>query len=137
MTSRRLTNKNRSQDAVKLSESQLKVMKVLWRHQKLSVAEVHQEMRQQKPVALTTVATLLKRLAEKGVVGFEKQGRQLLYYPQISEKETRRSMLASLLNSLFDGSPSELVHHLVAEDEIEQDDLDRIQQLLNQGKENE
>ncbi|MCW8876009.1 MAG: BlaI/MecI/CopY family transcriptional regulator [Kangiellaceae bacterium] len=118
---------------VKLSDLQLMVMKVLWQQGKLSVADTHQLLNQQKEMALTTVATLLKRMAEKNIVGYEKDGRQLLYYPLISEQETKTSMLSSLLSNLFNDNPSELVHHLVSQDEVNQDDLDKIQQLLQQG----
>ena len=110
------------------------VMKVLWKHGKTSVAEAHHYLNQQKEMALTTVATLLKRMAEKEIVGFEKEGRQLLYFPLISEQETKTSMLSSLLSNLFNDNPTELVHHLVSRDEVNQDDLDKIQALLKQGE---
>ncbi|MBV1911914.1 MAG: BlaI/MecI/CopY family transcriptional regulator [Kangiellaceae bacterium] len=120
--------------SVKLSELQLMVMKVLWRHKKLSVSETHQILNRQKEMAPTTVATLLKRMHEKEILNVEKEGRQFLYSPAISENDVKTSMLSSILDSLFDGSPTELVHHLVAQDEVNQNDLDRIKQLLSEGQ---
>ncbi len=122
---------------VKLSELQLTVMKVLWQHQRLSVSEAQQLLNEQKPMALTTVATLLKRMHEKNIVHAEKQGRQFFYSPAITEAEVKTSMLSNLLNHLFDGNPSELVHHLVAQDEVKQDDIAKIQQLIDQEKSND
>ncbi|MBL4659358.1 MAG: BlaI/MecI/CopY family transcriptional regulator, partial [Alcanivoracaceae bacterium] len=60
---------------IKLSNLQISVMKVLWTHGKMNVSSTHQLLSQAKPLALTTVATLLKRMEEKKIVGFEKQGR--------------------------------------------------------------
>lgn len=120
--------------AIKLSDLQLLVMKVLWKNGKLSVSDAHQLLNQKKEMALTTVATLLKRMHEKDIVAFEKQGRQHLYYAVISEQDVKTSMLSGILANLFDGNPSELVHHLVAQDEVEQSDLDRIKQLLAEEK---
>ena len=123
--------------AIKLSELQLMVMKVLWKHGKLSVSQAHTLLNQQKPMAPTTVATLLKRMQEKNILLVEKDGRQFLYSAAVSESETKTSMLSSLMANLFDGSPTELVHHLVAQDEVNSSDLDKIKQLLDEEKNND
>ena len=121
-------------DKIKLSDLQISVMKVLWRQQKVTVSEGHQALQATKPMAPTTVATLLKRMADKQVVGFEKVGRQLVYYPLVTESEVKSSMLGGLLNHLFSGSPEELVHHLVNQDEVTAADLDKIKALLQPGE---
>ena len=130
-------SKQKSSKPIKLSDLQLLVMKVLWDHGRLSVSDAHQLLNRKKEMALTTVATLLKRMQEKDIVAFEKDGRQHLYYALISEAEVKTSMLSNILANLFNGNPSELVHHLVAQDEVEQSDLDKIKQLLAQGKNDE
>jgi predicted transcriptional regulator len=122
---------------VKLSDLQLAVMKVLWQQGKLSVSQVHQEMNKQRELALTTVATLLKRMHEKEIVAIEKQGRMHVYSPLVSEQAVKTSMLSNMLEHLFDGKPEDLVHHLVGQDDIKQTDLDKIQKLLSQGNDHE
>ena len=117
---------------VKLSQPQIELMKVLWAGGKLSVNEVHQQLNQAKPLAPTTVATMLKRLEEKDIVGFEKSGRQHLYYAQVSEAEVQSSMLGNLLDHLFNGQPDALVHHLVDQESVSQADLKKIKALLDQ-----
>ena len=124
-------------NTIKLSDLQLAVMKVLWQQGKLSVSQVHLEMNKQRELALTTVATLLKRMHEKEILAVEKQGRLHFYSPLISEQEVKTSMLSNMLQHLFDGKPEDLVHHLVGQEEIKQTDLDKIQKLLSQGNEDE
>lgn len=123
-----MSNKNQ---AVKLSQSQLEVMKILWQQPKLSVSEVHQHLSQHKPLALTTVATVLKRLQEKGIVGHEKAGRQYLYHAKVTEGEVQSSMLGNLLDHLFNGKPETLVHHLVDQETVSNEDLKKIKALLD------
>jgi len=118
--------------AIKLSDLQLIVMKILWEQGKLTVSEVHALANEQRELALTTVATLLKRMQEKNIVAFEKQGRQHVYFALVSEKDVKSSMLGNMLQHLFDGKPADLVHHLVGQEEINQDDLLKIKQLLSQ-----
>lgn len=115
----------------KLSDLQLLIMKTLWPEQKLSASEVHQRVNLHKQLAPTTVATMLKRLQEKGCVDYQKSGRQFLYFPIVSEHDVKSSMLSSMLHSLFDGKPEQLVHHLVGQEEIDQDELAKIQALLD------
>ena len=115
---------------IKLSNLQISVMKVLWTHGKLNVSSTHQLLNQVKPLALTTVATLLKRMEEKKIVAFEKQGRQHVYFPLISESDVKTSMLSNMLSHLFNDKPAELVHHLVDQDNITEDELMLIRKIL-------
>jgi len=117
---------------IKLSQPQIELMKVLWKQDRLSVSQVHEQLNQLKPLALTTVATMLKRLQEKGIVSHEKAGRQYLYTAQVSEQQVRTSMLGNLLNHLFDGEPEALVHHLVDQEQVSAEDLQKIRDLLDQ-----
>lgn len=114
----------------KLSDLQLLIMKTLWHAQKLSASDVHQRVNQHKELAPTTVATMLKRLQEKGCVDYQKSGRQFLYFATVSEHEVKTSMLSSMLNSLFDGKPEQLVHHLVGQQDVDEDELNKIKALL-------
>lgn len=122
---------------IKLSDLQIQLMKILWMHEKLPASEVHRLVNEQKELAPTTVATLLKRLQEKGCVDHEKQGRQFLYFAKVSEEEVKKSMLGSMLQNLFDGSPEQLVHHLVGQEDVKKSDLDKIHALLEKGKDHE
>ena len=117
---------------IKLSQAQIELMKVLWQQDRLSVSQVHEQLNQSKTLALTTVAIMLKRLQEKGIVSHEKAGRQYLYTAQVSEQQVRSSMLGNLLNHLFDGEPEALVHHLVDQQEVSAEDLQKIRDLLDQ-----
>jgi len=115
---------------IKLSNLQISVMKILWGNDKISVSNVHIQMNKVKPIALTTVATLLKRMSEKETVGFEKHGRQLVYFPLISESDVKSSMLGNMLSHLFNGKPAELVHHLVDQDDMTDEELRLIRKIL-------
>ncbi len=116
---------------VKLSQPQIAVMKILWQFDKQSVSQTHQILNDSKKVAITTVATVLKRLEEKGIVAFEKQGRQHLYYALVSEADVQSSMLGNLLNHLFNGKPEELVHQLVDRENVSTEDIAKIRKLLS------
>jgi len=116
---------------VSLSELQLALMRVLWTRGQASTAEVAEAMReQQRPLAHTTVATLLSRLEKRGLIVSERDGRSLVYRAAVSEPEVQRSMVSGLLGSLFGGQPAALLNHLVQAGEIGDDDLAQMRALL-------
>ncbi|OWQ85231.1 hypothetical protein CDN99_22075 [Roseateles aquatilis] len=116
---------------VSLSELQLALMRVLWERGHASTAEVAEALRdQQRPLAHTTVATLLTRLEKRGLIVSERDGRALVYRPAVSEPQVQRSMVSGLLSTLFGGRPEALLSHLVEEGELGDDDLARMRAML-------
>ncbi|MFZ6818590.1 BlaI/MecI/CopY family transcriptional regulator [Undibacterium sp. Ji22W] len=117
---------------VSLSEPQLALMRVLWSKPNSTVIEVVDAMRQSRPLAHTTIATMLMRLEKRGLITATKEGRQLIYRANLSESEVQKSMVAELLSSVFLGNAKALLSHLLKEDEIKAEDLEQIRQRLNQ-----
>ncbi|MFY2763973.1 BlaI/MecI/CopY family transcriptional regulator [Arenimonas sp. MALMAid1274] len=120
-------------EAVALSELQLDLMRVLWRGE-ASVADVAAALAQRRGLAHTTVATLLTRLAKRGVVAQRRDGRVLYYRALLTESQVRRSMVGGLIQSLFRGDPQALLAHLVDEKDVKPGDLERVQALLSTAK---
>ena len=116
----------------KLSDLQLAIMNVLWTEGAAATAEVHEKVNREKSLAYTTVATLLKRLEEKGVVSHKRDGRQFIYSAKIPRTAVRSQMLGGILKRLFQGDAVELVSHLVGNEDLSAADLERMQSLLSQ-----
>jgi BlaI family transcriptional regulator, penicillinase repressor len=121
-----------NQNPVHLSETQLDLMRVLWREGEADTQTVCDSLK--KTLAYTTVATLLKRLEKRGVVETRHLDRKLIYKPLVSEKEVLTSMVATLVGTLFKGDSSALVSHLLKEDEINKDDLAKITKMIKKGQ---
>jgi len=115
-----------------LGARQHAIMSVLWRKGEASVAEVHEELADDEQRALTTVATMLSKMEDKGVVASRREGRQLVYKPLVSEDEVRKSMVGTLTDTLFGGRPSELVTHLLDEHALSKSDLERLRKLIEE-----
>ncbi|WP_395006393.1 BlaI/MecI/CopY family transcriptional regulator [Undibacterium sp.] len=117
-------------DKVSLSDLQLSIMRVLWEQPHSSAAQVTENLRGSRDLAHTTVATLLTRLEKRGLLRSQREGRQIFYTALMSESQIQRSMLADLLATVFRGNTPALLSHLVQEDEIKADDLEKIRQLI-------
>ncbi len=116
-----------------LGELQHAIMAVLWERGEAATAEVHEAL-QGRGLAPTTIATMLRKMEDKGVVSHRAVGRQFLYRPAVSEDQVRRSMVGELVERLFAGDPKALVAHLVSEHEIDADELRELRRRLGRKR---
>ena len=125
-----------AQDTI-LGDLQLAIMRVLWNRGEAASADVHVALEEERGLAPTTISTMLKKMEDKGVVTHRTEGRRFVYRPTITESQVKRSMVGELTEQLFGGNTAALVSHLVAEHEIDRDELERLQSLLDQGTESQ
>ena len=95
---------------IRLGDLQLRIMRVLWDSGATTVSEVQQRLGRQR-LAYTTVATMLRKMEERGLVDHLEEGRKFLYRPVVSLDAVTRSMTGDLVDRLFDGSLAEAVSH--------------------------
>jgi predicted transcriptional regulator len=114
-----------------LGDLQAAIMRVLWDAGEATVATVTEELeRAGTSRAPTTIATMLTKLERKGVVTHRSEGRQFVYRPTVSESEVASSMVADLTQRLFRGDVTALVSHLLSEQEIDPQELERLRKLI-------
>jgi BlaI family transcriptional regulator, penicillinase repressor len=114
-----------------LTELQLFLMKVLWERGEATVGEVQQALQAaSRPLAGTTIATLLSRLEKRGIVAYRTEGRQYVYRALVGEAETRGNVLAEVTDRLFAGDVAMLVSELLATRDLHSGDLERVKTLI-------
>ena len=118
-----------------LGELQLAIMRVLWARTEATVNEVHADLADARGLAPTTIATMLKKMEAKGVVDHRTEGRQFVYRATVTEPDVHRSMVSELTERLFGGNSAALVNHLLAEGELEADELAEIRQRIQRAAE--
>ncbi len=87
-------------------------MAALWAAGKATVHEIRAQLLPRRPLAYTTVMTVMDRLARKGVVEREKRGRAHLYHPAVTHDVVSERALRQLVENFFHGSYEELLRHL-------------------------
>jgi predicted transcriptional regulator len=90
----------------------LECLSALWLLGEANVQGVRDHLAPKKPLAYTTVMTMLDRLARKQAVTRRKEGRSYVYKAVISRDEVRRLAVRELLDSLFDGELAGLLTYL-------------------------
>ncbi len=125
-----MKGKNMKKDK-KLSDLQVRILDILWENGSLSIQEVKNILDQERVLAATTIATILKRLEKQGFVKFSKIGRKFIYSANIAKDEVTKTSISSLVKNLFKGNKAALVSHLLAE-ELSLDELEHIQTLIQE-----
>jgi len=93
----------------RLAELELECMKVLWKYPGASVAQVRAGL--PRPLAYTTVMTVLDRMSAKGLVERQKNGRAYLYTAALDLETARRSAVGRLAARFFDNDPAALARY--------------------------
>ncbi len=85
---------------------ELKIMHILWELRQASVAAVQEKL--DPPLAYTTVQTILNRLATKGKITRQLEGRAYLYSPAVTQAKATSHALRDLIDRIFGGSSEQL-----------------------------
>jgi len=112
-----------------LGELQLAILRALWQQGEASVAEVHEALRD-RGLALTTIATMLRKMEEKALVTHRENGRQFLYRSKVDPDLVQKNLVGELVSRLFDGDPLALVNHLLRAGDIELSELDELRRAV-------
>jgi len=99
---------------------ELLCLKALWSLREGNVKEVQDVVGRTRPLAYTTIMTVLDRLVRKGRLTRHKKGRAFIYSPATSESAMRQVAVRELVDSFFEGSAESLMRFLAGTGEVVQ-----------------
>ena len=117
-----------------LGAQELAIMKVIWRLKDVSVREVYETLRERRPVAYTTVMTMMNTLEGKGYLKKELDGRAFRYRPAVPERRVVTKMVKEFVERVFDGSAAPLLAHLVTSTELSDEEREELRRLIDGAK---
>jgi len=112
------------------SERELDVLKVLWDLGEAKVRDVHEAMCRDGECAFTTVQTLLRIMADKGLVRSRSKGRALYYSPL----HTREQMSSRFLRRVFDGALDKLVLNMLQAEKVSPEEMRELERLIARAR---
>ena len=117
----------------RLGNLQLRIMRVLWNSGLASVAQVRDKLGG-KRLAYTTVATMLRKMEDRGLLRHHEQGRKFTYQAVATAEDVTRSMTDDLIDRLFEGNLAEAVIHLLETRDVSHKELTRLERLIQERK---
>jgi predicted transcriptional regulator len=118
----------------KPTEGELEILKVLWNNNKASVRTVHETLLKVKDCGYTTTLKLMQIMFEKGLVSRDDSNKIHIYTANVTREKTQKQFLNKMIDSLFAGSSTNLVLQALGNHKASNEELEKIQVLLNQLK---
>ena len=116
---------------LKLFESELKVMEVLWREGAVTAKRVVEALEKQVGWNKNTTYTVIKKCVDKGAIAREEPG--FVCRPLITQEEVRRQETDALIDRLFDGS-KELFFASLTGEKLTKSEADALRRLVERLK---
>lgn len=113
-----------------LTEVELEFMTIVWRLGGATVKEVMQHLPEDRNLAYTTAATVMKILDQKGYLQCQRDSFAHTFIPVISKVDYENSFLEHTVTHVFDGEPVALVQRLLGAGQIRKDEILQIEEVL-------
>lgn len=114
----------------RLTQGELKVMRLLWEHGEMKPAELQE--RYPEPIKNSALRSHLATLLEKGHVTRRLVGKAYFYKPTTRKRSAFRTMLGELVDAYCGGSIENLVMNIIRSEELSEDDLIALRRLADQ-----
>ena len=113
-----------------LGGTEMEILREVWALGRATAREVHARI--DRDVAYTTVTTVMKNLADKGYLSFERDGATFVYSAARPADEVRGSLLGTIVDKVFGGSARTLIQTLAGHESLTESEQAEVRQLLRQ-----
>jgi predicted transcriptional regulator len=115
---------------MKITESELEILQVLWQKGEASVRDVNEALNQKREVGYTTTLKMMQLMFEKNMLTRDESQRTHVYKARISEADTQKSLTEKLLETAFGGSAMKLVMQALGNHKASKEELNEIKSLI-------
>ncbi|KFE98389.1 penicillinase repressor [Chryseobacterium formosense] len=115
---------------IKLTNSEKTLMDILWEKEKAFMKDILETYPEPKPAA-TTVATLLKRMQNKDLVGFTLYGNSREYFPKVAKGEYFKEEMTSMIDRFFNSSVTQFASFFTSNSKLTQKQLKELRDIID------
>ncbi|MDB5131357.1 MAG: penicillinase repressor [Mucilaginibacter sp.] len=115
---------------MKLTDTEEQLMDLIWEHGHIFMKDIIESYPEPKP-APTTIATLLKRMQNKGFVGYKLMGNSRQYYPLVKKSAYFSKHVNGLINNFFGNSPMQFASFFTTETDLTAKELEDLKKIID------
>ena len=120
---------------VRLSEAEWKVMNALWENTPQTIMQLTRRFQETTGWTKHTVMTFLRRMEDKGAVGYEAGEKAKLYYPKIGRQEAALQETEEFLERVFEGRRGLMLNTMVERKALSGTEIQELYEILRQAEE--
>ena len=107
-------------------------MKVVWRLDTPTVRGVYEALRKTRPIAYTTVMTMMNVLEDKGYLEKKSNGKAHVYTPTKPRHQVIGAMVRDFVDRVFDGASGSLLLHLAKDSRLNDRQRKAVQRIIEE-----
>jgi BlaI family transcriptional regulator, penicillinase repressor len=115
---------------MQLSKSEEQLMELIWKQEKVFMKELIENYPDPKP-ATTTIATLLKRMQDKGFVAYTLFGNSRQYYPLVKKTDYFSKHVKGIIKNYFDNSPMQFASFFTTSTNLTTSELEDLKKIVD------
>ena len=115
---------------MKLSAAEEQLMHIIWKSGKVFMRDLLDTFDEPKPAA-TTVSTLLKRMQEKGCIGYILYGNSRQYYPLIKKEDYFSKHFKGMVKNFFDNSSMQFASYFTTSTNLSASELEGLKKIID------
>lgn len=114
------------------TKTEMDVLQVLWQYGPSTVRFVHDKLNEQKEIVqYTSTLKLMQVMKEKGMLGRDETNMKHVYNAAVAEDTVKGNLLGRFVDSMYNGSPSNLMMALLDNDKTSGEELQKIKEMLS------
>ena len=116
--------------SIKLFDSELKVMEILWREGDLSAGEIAKILKNETGWNRNTTYTVIKKCIEKGAI--ERFEPHYMCHAMVTKSYVQQAESSELINKMFDGSIENFFAAFVKGNQLSSGEIERLRQMVEE-----
>jgi BlaI family penicillinase repressor len=114
---------------MQLSKTEEQLMELIWKYKTIFMKDIIENYPDPKP-ATTTIATLLKRMQDKGFVGYNIFGNSRQYYPLVKKTDYFSNHIKGIIKNYFDNSPMQFASFFTTSTNLTTAELEDLKKIV-------
>ena len=115
---------------MQLSKTEEQIMELIWKSEKVFLKDIIDSHTEPKPAA-TTIATLLKRMQDKGFVGYTLFGNSRQYYPLVKKVDYFSNHVNGIIKNYFGDSALQFASFFTTTSNLTTSELEDLKKIID------
>lgn len=110
-------------------------MSCLWEEYPRTLMQIVPLLNERVGWSKSTCATMVRRMAEKGLIGYEENGKTKYFFPKVNKEDVAVQETREFLERIYDGSIGMMMSALVNRNDLSKEDIRELQEILRTAEE--
>ena len=120
---------------IHVTKSEWYVMTCLWEESPRSLVQIVPLLSARVGWSKSTCATMVRRMSEKGLIGYRENGKTKYFYPKVKKEEVVVQETREFLQRIYNGSIGMMMSALVRQNDLSKEDIQELKEILRTAEE--